>query len=109
MNKKEREERVLKLWAQYNDVLNERQKLEREAKEVKEREEGIKGELCALVPDGSSVAGVTHTSYEKPSVSYSKAFKAVIEEFVPKTRRAEAETVKDAYTSVRVQHQLKEG
>ena len=109
MKKEEKEKRVAELWTGYRAALVERQKAEAKVKEAKEVEESYKGELISIVPEGGVIAGVEHTTFEKPSVSYNKLFKAVIDEYVPKTRREAAEGLKEEYTTVRTVHSLKEG
>jgi hypothetical protein len=107
MKKAEREARVVELWEGYREALKDRQEAERKVKEAKEVEESYKGELIGLVPEGGEVAGVQHTTYEKRSVRYSKLFNAVVNGYVPKTKRAEAEGLKEEFTTGKVVHTLK--
>jgi len=104
-----KEKKVAKAWEDYVQVLTERQEKEKEVKALKEMEEAIKGQLCAAVPAGTSVAGVLHTVSRKPSISYSKVYDAIVSELVPKTKAAEAEAIKEKYTTVRDQHTIKAG
>lgn len=107
MKKSEKAERVQEVWSEYNAVLKARQEKEKEVKALKEREEGLKGELCSLVPENDSFAGVEHKVWSKPSVQYSKVYDAVVKELVPKTKWEKAEELKESFTSVRVQHSVK--
>lgn len=104
-----KEKKVTKAWEDYVQVLAERQEKEKEVKALKEMEEALKGQLCAAVPAGTSVAGVLHTVTRKPSVSYSKVYAEIVEELVPKTKAAAAEAIKEKYTTVREQHTVKAG
>lgn len=109
MKKEEKEEKVVKAWEEYRDLLKKRKDAEQVVKELKEEEEVVKGLLVSLVPEGGEVAGVAHKIREKVSISYGKLFEAVIEEVVPKTKRGKAEELKEEYTSRRVQHEIREG
>lgn len=107
MKQEEKEKKVIEAWEKYSALMSERRELEKEVKALKAEEEAVKGLIVSLVPEGKEVGGVEHKVSEKVSVSYGKAFEAVVNEYVPKTKREQAKALKEEFTSRKVYHDVK--
>lgn len=77
------------------------QNIEKELKKLQKRKDGLKQFLSQSIPErGSMVDGVKNVSFDRTNTGWKSAYYDVIEQFVPKTRHAEAKEVYKEHQSV---------
>ena len=97
---------VKQLFEMLNEARDSRLALEKEAKEYKKIEDSTREALMLEIPENEEKQGITHKVVRRSSVSYTD-YTAALLDYIPKTKRGEAEALKASYTTTTERHEFK--